>query len=131
MEQSGTRVNGKLFLNLSGNRVILKIQMRQQLPTKWLTSKLCYISLPVPPSNKVGLLFIFACYSYLCRQAVRPEMYRQKTAGLKLHIHPSAPPPFSFKLGRLPPCNTIVPHCYFIIFILLGQFLFSKVFFNN
>ncbi|MCM1236993.1 MAG: leucine-rich repeat domain-containing protein, partial [Ruminococcus flavefaciens] len=43
-----------------------------------------YISLPVPPSNKVGLLFISACCSYyLNRQAVLLKTYRKEEAAFR------------------------------------------------
>ena len=48
---------------------------------------------------KVGL-FIFACSSYQYRQAAQSGNYRLKVTGLILRMYPSAPPPFSFKLGR-------------------------------
>ena len=50
----------------------------------------------------------FVC-SYLCRQAMRQETFRIVLTKLKLRRYSSAPPPFFFKLGRLPPCNTITP----------------------
>ncbi len=59
-----------------------------------------YISLPDPPRYKVGL-FISACYSYLCRQAMQRETNHPKITGLKLRMYSYASPPFSFKLGRL------------------------------
>jgi len=50
------------------------------------------INLPVPPRYKVGL-FIFACCSYLCRQAMQRGTNRPKTAGLKLRMYSYASPP--------------------------------------
>ena len=40
---------------------------------------------------------------------MRQETFRTELTMLKLRRYSSAPPPFSFKLGRLPPCNTITP----------------------
>ena len=40
---------------------------------------------------------------------MRQETFRIKSTMLKLRRYSSAPPPFFFKLGRLPPCNTITP----------------------
>ncbi len=40
---------------------------------------------------------------------MRQETFRTVLTMLKLRRYSSAPPPFFFKLGRLPPCNTITP----------------------
>ena len=55
-----------------------------------------YVSLPRPTKYKVGF-FIFACCSYLCRQAMQRETNRLKIADLKLHMYSFAPPPLFFK----------------------------------
>ena len=47
---------------------------------------------PSTAKYKVGL-FIFACYSYLYRQAAQSGMNRLKTTGLRSHMYPFAPPP--------------------------------------
>ena len=59
-----------------------------------------YVSLPRPAKYKVGL-FIFACCSYLCRQAMQRETNRLKTAGLKLRMYSFAPPPLFFKFREV------------------------------
>ena len=85
---------------------------RKQPPTKWLTSKNSYISLPVPPSDKVGL-FIFACCSYLCRQAVQQETFRKELTVLKLRMYPYTPPPLFFKFRE---ATTLQHDCFSLIF---------------
>ncbi len=54
------------------------------------------VNLPRSAKYKVGL-FISACYSYLCRQAMQRETNHPKITGLKLRMYSYASPPFFFK----------------------------------
>ena len=61
---------------------------------------------------KVGL-FIFACYSYQYRQAMRLETFRKELINLILRMYPSAPPPLFYESGGCPPCNTVILLLYY------------------
>ena len=45
-------------------------------------------------ADRVGIIFLACCSYYPNRQAVRSETFRLKTIMLRLHMYPSAPPPF-------------------------------------
>ena len=65
---------------------------KEQPPTKWLTSSSLKAYLH-RASDKVGL-FIFACCSYLNRQAMQWGTFRRELTMLKPRMYSYTPPPF-------------------------------------
>jgi hypothetical protein len=89
----------KIFLNPAVRYAILNMEGAIAHKVVDLPDEVYIINLPRPVKYKAGL-FISACYSYLCRQAMQRETNRPKTTGLKLRRYSYASPPLFFKFGE-------------------------------
>ncbi len=89
----------KISLNPAVRYAILNMEGAIAHKVVDLPDEVYIINLPRPVKYKAGL-FISACYSYLCRQAMQRETNRPKTTGLKLRRYSYASPPLFFKFGE-------------------------------
>ncbi|EET59201.1 hypothetical protein BRYFOR_08915 [Marvinbryantia formatexigens DSM 14469] len=92
----------------------------EQPPTKWLTSRFGYK--PTQTGQVQGrLIFIFACFSYLCRQAVLLRIYRMKSLGKSLRIQTFHTTSLLFQVREAPHPVTRLSASYIITYLYFVQ----------